>query len=275
MIGDHLDDLISGWLDDELDELARAACAAHLEVCEQCRAEVASEQAVRQLLRSLPAVEPPPGYFDALVRRGLTDRVAAQRRVRFGVANLVASAAVWVIVLGAGHLTAPSSVTPQVGTYLSAHRASVVGGSVGSSGPGTVPSLSPVGNAAASGMPRAAERFELVDYTDDGRLMRATYSDGLDEVSVFRQLGTMDWNAIDADAKSVKVGRDRGVVLERGDVEVLLFSRREYVYAVVAPPSSGVINELAVALPGSPNPSLLDRARDAGRGLLDCFGFRG
>jgi anti-sigma factor RsiW len=264
----HLGDRVSAWLDDELDADERALADEHLVGCVQCRAVLNAEENVRTWVRSLPMIDAADGFYDSVLRAGPRDRRADRRRVRFGVANLVASAAVWVLVLGVGQLSARSTVEPTVGSFVTAHQSSVVGGS-------SVASAQTKQRASNSDLPSATERFQLVAFADDGPTTQAVYSDGTDVVSVFRQVGVLDRSAVDPDARPVKVGATDGLVLDRGQVEVLLFERGDYVYAVVAPPSSGVIDEIAVALPGSPSPSLMDRARDAGKGLLDAFALRG
>ncbi|MGD9792000.1 MAG: anti-sigma factor [Acidimicrobiia bacterium] len=265
---DHLGDRVSAWIDGELigDELDHAA--AHLDQCEHCRSVVDAERTVRSWIRLLPQEEPPPGFLDKIVLTGPRDRRSDRRRVRFGVANLVASAAVWVLVLGVGQLSNTSTtVTPRVGSFVTTHQANVV--STASFG-----SVDRQMHSTRSDLPPATSRFDLVAFRTDSSMTQAVYSDGVDAVSVFRQVGALDWDAV-GDGRAVSVGESRGVVIDRGDVEVLMFERGDYAYAVVAPPSSGVIDEIAVAMPSSPGPSLWDRATDAGRGLLDCFGLRG
>lgn len=264
---DHLGDRVSAWIDGELvgDELELTA--SHLDECDHCRSVVDAERSVREWIRLLPPEEPPPGFLDMLVASGPRDRRSDRRRVRFGVANLVASAAVWVLVLGVGQLSHNATVTPRVGNFVTTHQANVLS----TNNFGTVDRQM---QSTRSDLPAATSRFDLVAYRAESSMTQAVYSDGIDAVSVFRQVGALDWDAV-GDGRSVAVGDSRGVVIDRGDVEVLLFERGDYAYAVVAPPSSGVIDEIAVAMPSSPGPSLWDRAADAGRGLLDCFGLRG
>jgi hypothetical protein len=264
---DHLGDRVSAFLDGELGDEEMRAVEAHLDVCDHCRMVLRLEDGTRALVRGLDPVDPPEGFLDQVLRLGPVDRRAGQRRTRFAVANLVASAAVWLLVLGLGHLTARGTVEPAVGSYVRAHEASVAGGGV----PGTSGASLP----AAHGLPVAAEQFELVRYSTDGIRDQALYTNGADVVSVFRQVGALDWAAIAAEGADVQVGGDHGVLIRRGVTEVLFFERGDYAYAIVAPAHTGVIEGLIDALPGQQKPSLIDRAKQAVDGLLDCFGLRG
>jgi hypothetical protein len=243
------------------------AVSTHLAACGHCQAVVRAEQTVREWVRLMPQPDAPTGFIEHLVSRGPRDRRADRRRVRFGVANLVASAAVWMLVLGVGQLSSTSTVTPRVGSFVTTHQANVVSAS-------NFGAVNRQLRGTGSNLPAATSRFDLVAYTANSGITQALYSDGIDAVSVFRQVGSLDWAAIQG-GEDVRVGNTHGVVIDQGEVEVLLFERGDYVYAVVAPPSSGVIGEIAVAMPSSPGDSLWDRATDAGHGLLDCFGLRG
>ena len=61
---------LSAWLDQELDEAAEAVLAAHLEGCEACRRE----------WRQLTALDAALGNLAAPVPPGLAEKVAAQVR---------------------------------------------------------------------------------------------------------------------------------------------------------------------------------------------------
>jgi anti-sigma factor RsiW len=83
---------VTGFVDDELDAQAKAAVAAHLEMCPACRAQADAERALRARLRSLPGPELPAG---------LEARVREAKRVR---PSALPAAARWALPLAAALL---------------------------------------------------------------------------------------------------------------------------------------------------------------------------
>jgi anti-sigma factor RsiW len=118
--GDHLGDRLSALLDGELagDEVRDAD--AHLAECEQCRAELDATASTRSLVRALPAVEPPFGFYERLTRR----RRSMWRRGVAAVAGGAAAAAVLVVLV-----TPPADrVGPPVGDLVERHAATASAG---------------------------------------------------------------------------------------------------------------------------------------------------
>ncbi|MEZ5115162.1 MAG: zf-HC2 domain-containing protein [Candidatus Nanopelagicales bacterium] len=68
----HLGPQVAGFVDDELDPVARDRALVHLAGCDDCRAEVSEQRRVKALLAGLADPVPPAGLLD-----GLADRVAA------------------------------------------------------------------------------------------------------------------------------------------------------------------------------------------------------
>ena len=62
--GGHPADALSGLLDGELDLAEAEVVRAHLVACPDCAAEVVVVRDVRASLRSMPAVDPPAGFFE-------------------------------------------------------------------------------------------------------------------------------------------------------------------------------------------------------------------
>jgi anti-sigma factor RsiW len=112
----HPGDLLSALLDGELTPSEERGVRAHLEECAECRRELRLIGEARTLVRALPPVEPPFGFFERMLHpRG--------RWARAGVAALAAGAAASVAVMSlAGPREAP--VSPQVGRFVDAHTAS-------------------------------------------------------------------------------------------------------------------------------------------------------
>ena len=60
--GEHVDQLLTPYIDNDLDAEARAQVRKHLQECADCRADYVELQATRKLLGSLPAVIPPRAF---------------------------------------------------------------------------------------------------------------------------------------------------------------------------------------------------------------------
>jgi hypothetical protein len=86
----HPGDLLSAYLDDELDLDTRSEVAAHIEACAECRSELAEVQSAAVAIRSLPALEPPPGLVPTPARWRRRRRFQAIGAAGLGAAALVA-----------------------------------------------------------------------------------------------------------------------------------------------------------------------------------------
>jgi anti-sigma factor RsiW len=118
----HLDDLLSAYLDGELEDAARHEVAAHLDECGACRIELAQAAEARMALRNLPQLEAPPALFGR-------ERAAIRGRVRFfrpvwGWAAAGAAALALTIGLVAG--PGEPEQTIDLDTFAERHTARVV-----------------------------------------------------------------------------------------------------------------------------------------------------
>jgi anti-sigma factor RsiW len=116
----HPGDLLSAYLDQQLADSERSAVDAHLAECPACHIELTAVRESRQLVRSLPLLEPPSGVFD------LTAEVIPLRRGR--VRRMVAAAAVSALIVGVGFsLSADRAVPLPLDAVVEQHvaRASV------------------------------------------------------------------------------------------------------------------------------------------------------
>jgi anti-sigma factor RsiW len=145
------EDLLSAYVDDELDDETRAAVETRLERSAEWRAVLVELQETRAALRALPSVDGAPEFW-ANVMAGAApstsddDKVVdlaaeRQRRRTFGwkVALAGAAAAAIVIVVGVAVVPGRDRVTPAVASFTDEHatRASV--------GDDVISHLAPVG----------------------------------------------------------------------------------------------------------------------------------
>ena len=136
----HLDlDLLSAYIDDQLDAADRAEAAAHLGVCAACRDDLAETEAVVDLLRTLPQFS--PGRSFALeprhLRQGrghdwfapMLDFLPALRLATVAVAALLVMVTAGDIISarragppagGAVGIVAPRAFAPAAGTGVPA-----------------------------------------------------------------------------------------------------------------------------------------------------------
>ncbi len=118
------EDLLSAYLDDELDAGERARVERQLEESAEWRELHRELRETRELLRGLPIRDAPAGFFDGLLERGVTGAVpidAKRRRTRIvsWVAGGAAAAAIVAVVLVPGQ----TRVKPAVATFVSSHAA--------------------------------------------------------------------------------------------------------------------------------------------------------
>jgi anti-sigma factor RsiW len=98
----HQAEELTALLDGELGEDEAAAVRSHLERCQRCAQELRSLGAVRDLIRQLPAIELPGGFYDQPLTRGAgvgapVVTVGSARRRRLALAALSAAAALAVV----------------------------------------------------------------------------------------------------------------------------------------------------------------------------------
>jgi anti-sigma factor RsiW len=118
------EDLLSAYLDDELDVATRERVEARLAESGEWRSILDEVRATRDALRALPVRSAPPGFWDRLRQPEVVSlddhRAARTRRSRLAAAGAVAAA----VVIGAVALVPLREQTqPPVATFADAHAA--------------------------------------------------------------------------------------------------------------------------------------------------------
>jgi anti-sigma factor RsiW len=109
-VNEHLGDRLSALLDGSLDAATAESARAHLAECPACAAELDTISAARALVRGLPVVDPPFGYFERMLSR--------RRRLPLGLGVLAAGAASVALV----SMTAPTrSTSPPIAPLVQHH----------------------------------------------------------------------------------------------------------------------------------------------------------
>lgn len=258
----HLGPLVSALADGALDPPERAAAEAHLATCEACRRELRAAEAVRAALGGLPAVDPPAWFLPAVLAGGPQPQRHRTRRLRFGVANVAATAAAWLVVVAVtGPAPAPVAA-PDLAGLLAAHRQATSG---------SLEAGAPDGGMVAPS--RLGASFTLAGHRDLDGLTQAVYRSGDRWLSVFAQPGQLDPDALPDGAEPVAVGADPAWALDGG--RVLLVDRDDAVLVLVAGPEASAVPLPPDVVVAGPPDGILDRLVDAGAGLLRTFSLGG
>jgi hypothetical protein len=195
-VTEHAGDLLSALLDGELSTSEAAGVQAHVATCPTCGTELADVRAARQLVRSLPAVDPP-------FPLELLPRV----RSRAVVANVAASIAIGLLLLGvsAGGI-GPAALQPEMSGAIERHASTVSAlqaGGVMAAAPRieptrqVPPTTAPRRDLGGVQAPVELAGYELVDAyraLDGGQHL--LYRRGGYGLSVFRHEGRVDWDAL-------------------------------------------------------------------------------
>jgi anti-sigma factor RsiW len=147
-------DVLSAYLDGELDAAERAAVEARLEESGEWRAELAEVRSARDALRGLPTRDAPAGFWDAVHARVAAEETdadaddavvpitAARSHARRRWAWIAASAAAVAVVVAVVVVPHRNEVSPNVATVVAQH------GAQGSDTGDPVSMLAPVGPLA-------------------------------------------------------------------------------------------------------------------------------
>ncbi len=270
-------DLLSAYLDSELAPAEVAHVEDLIARSPEHRAELKRVEEARTWLRALPPVEPPEGFLERAI--AIAGRpVAEPKKHRWGAVNLVATAAVWVLVLGFVNMNRSDNVSPDVAGFAQTHTEASAGfdGLIGSLGEGRPEQ--PEAPEVDLGEPYWAPvslpgNLALRQIQVDRDLVGLVYcNDDLDLVMLYEQPGQLDPTVIEG-ATKITVAGAKGWRIQNEGATVIVVQRDDLVYAVVGPPDGELALAVADRLPNPPEPSLTERLGDAGRGLLDSFGL--
>lgn len=265
--GPHLGDVLSALVDGELTSAEEAEARRHIDLCPECTDELAATRTTADLVRNLPAVDPRFGFFERLLRPSFGSGSSDRRRVRVAV-SVASAAAVVALVVGLAANLSGTEVTPAVDDMVEVHEAGFV--------PSTGFAAMAPGEMAELDAPAELEggfRREAAYERPGDDTLAAAYRSATDTVTVFEQDGALDadtlgddMEAMDADAWAMDVG---------DGLHAVVFERDGVVYTVVSDASMAVLLVAGSDLPDGPEPSLLERAREAGTEVVWTFGLGG
>jgi len=267
---DGPDPRLSAFLDGETDEEETAAISEMVAQSVEARNQLEELRQVRQRVRDLPLLDPPADVWRLLAGgSSLAPRRRTRSRAQSLAVGAVASIAFWAAVFSSDNLSA--SVTPEVGSAVSAHASVLPGDLAPDFGVNEMP-----GHEV---MPEALPGMELIRLDRSGSMTHAMYSDGSLEISVFEQPGRVKWEALPP-GEPVTLGRAPAWQGEIDGYEVLVVERRRTVYIIVAEPAVAMLDkemasDMGDSMPGRGDPSFGDRLGRAADQVVEVFGFRG
>jgi hypothetical protein len=186
---DELSALLDGELPDDLAERIEVHCL----VCSACALELDAARHARRDLRFLPAVEPPPGFLDALlaVPPAGVARGPAHQRTGWWVGNAAIAAVVGLALVLGSSGAAEGSASASVFVGDAVHQHSMTTAALG----GTVDgSYSPPPRVDDLGRPYVAPAelagYRLVDAFEVFGGVQLLYERGSDGLSVFETPGS-------------------------------------------------------------------------------------
>jgi hypothetical protein len=251
---------------------------AHVEACADCAAELEAVRAARAAVRSLPAVEPPAGFFERLldvgapteVDHGAGGVVVPMRRRRMAMAQAaVAVAAGLVLVVSFGGQAA-QAVSPEVEGAMAQHTSALSAVSAGLGGPEVVgpsgsepPPTRLLGVSHPYVAPRELAGYSLVGIFRAPAGVQLVYEKDGFGLSVFEQEGRLDAERLPGQGRWVRFGGDGGWAFDGGRGHALVAQRGALVVTLVGEESAPAVLAAAAALPGRPQAAFGTRVRRA------------
>jgi len=262
-VSEHPGALLSAFADGAVTPEERQQVGEHLAGCEQCRRELDSIRAMRDAFAGLPFIEPPSWFLPGVLARGPQPRELRTRRFRFGVANVAATAAVWLVVVGATTHPAVPAASPDLAGLLAAHRAAAD------------EPLDAAPGAEMSVPLRLGSGYTLAGFRRVEGVTQAVYRAGDRWLSLFAEPGGLDPSAVPAGAEQLVLSGDPAWEVDQASAQVVVVDRGDATLVLVGGPGTetlAVPDGLAV---GHPDDGLLDRVVEAGSGLLRSFSLGG
>ena len=302
----HLDERLSAMLDGELDEGEEHVVLAHLERCRRCAEELQWTRATRFAVRTLPAVEPPPGAVELPVERTRADLgveggrpgvavpvvpLSARRR-RAGLAAASVAAGVAAVALATSALDG-GTYRPELTAAVESHAASLQAvedvGLLSADGGAdplrpakpVVPTTAPPRDVRVLPPPypvpeqleggyRLVEAFTDPSSPDGLQLLYQRHRYGL---SVFQTPGRLDVAVLPEPGSLLDVNGAPGWRWEAPGVDgrVVVFERGGLVVIVVGDEPGDAVVDAARSVPPPRPRSLGQRVRELGAEVLEAL----
>ena len=278
-------ELLDAYADGELTDAERAVVSALLERSAEARAEVADIERVRALVRGLPEVDAPFGFYERLRSPDRSHQPSRRRRRAPGVvfASVLAVAAAVVLVVAiapVGHRLAPpvEDLSQRHAMLASSTQALPEG-------------YTPMAADAADSMapyeaPEAVDHgYQRIAVYRAPEGVHVVYRNDTGVVSVFEQRGRVEWDAMPSGgARTQMDGADAWTVTispsasgtgaaSASAVDVVVLARDDLIVTVVGSAPHDDVVAVAEAVPNPPPPSMTERVEDTCGWIAEGFGF--
>lgn len=257
----HPDDLVSAFVDGELEPTTAARVRAHLARCEPCRLEAEAVEAARAWVRQLPGVDPSGAVGGFLARH--------QRVVRAGAVFVVASTVVAVALAVSASVLRPE-VVPPIDSMVAVHAAANPEQMAGIT---AVDSVREPYSAPPAMLGNRASLSRQAMYAGSGMTI-VVYGDNQagSAVTVFEQHGSLEWEGL-PDGERSSLGT-RPVWIRGGSPTVVVTEIGHLVVTVVSSDRSSALT-VVDGLPSKTRGSTFHRVHDACQRVTDLFALSG
>jgi anti-sigma factor RsiW len=290
MIG-HAGDALSALVDGQLSLAEATAVRAHVDDCGQCAAELDDVRQARRMLRSLPAVDPPAEFLDALLSDadagdGMVLPLRARRTAPLAAVASSVAAGLILLALAASTLT-PAAIDPGLDTAVEKHTSTVgaleAGGQLGKSAQRFV---SPASVPPTTAEPRAADElpapfdapaelagYDLVEAYEMYDGVHLLYRRGPYGLSIFQWSGEIDWSTLPDNGTRLRVAGHDAWRWDELTAEGRLYVVEDdgMVVMLVGDEPGDAVLDAAAALPSARSPSMKTRVRRTVAKALELF----
>jgi hypothetical protein len=271
----HAGDALSALLDGELTDVEAADVRAHVAGCAECSAELEGAREAREMLRGLPAVDPPAGWIEELVSDGKVVALAPRRRLAMTTMITSVAAGLLLLVLAGNQIGLPEH-DPRVATAVGVHESSA-DGLAGSLDPSRAGGGDPTAEAALQRAldriaapfvaPRELAGYVLVEATFPDDSVHLVYGKGGHALSLFERRGSVDFDALTHGERRDIAGH---AAWQSDDGAVVVVDDDEITFTIVGDEGDAVL-DVAGALPSSADASITERVTRAVADALELL----
>ncbi|MCX7619392.1 MAG: hypothetical protein N2037_00930 [Acidimicrobiales bacterium] len=299
-------ELLSAWLDGELELAEAEAVVALVERDPDAKAEFEAARTVRAMLRELPQVEPPAGFYERLLECGpvlgwsrvrgdargvhphgrwgshsapvdpeMTRVVRRERRRRGGLVALAALGTATSFIAVVGMTPAVDRFVPPIEAFAARHEQMTASGGQPRGNDRDEASgfaVAPVSWLDTMAPTAMGEYRRVAGYRSDD-VVHLVYSDGTSLVSIYEQPGNVHWRGL-PNGDRMSLGSVSAWSSRRGEGEILVVERQSVVFTLIASAPHDEMVEMATRMPTmTPHVGMGERLRRACEQMIESFGL--
>jgi hypothetical protein len=258
--GEHPDDEA---LSASLDGIEQEGLRTHLAGCARCRQRVDEIRAIRDVVRTLPLVDPPFGFYERTLKLGPRPRSTASQRFARGVVGGILGL-VLVLVLIALIERQPAGIRPGLRVLTNDLNGLDSASRVA---PSPAPPVLP---ATLAGLPYVGRK--AID-DGDGEHEYVMYQQGDEWLAVRWNEGNLEVPA-DLAVECLPMASGEACYGEVRQHAFAMVERGDRVYLIIGTVDRTALQQAAAEVPpAEASSSLRERLAEAGRSMLDAFGL--